>query len=150
MKVYEIRRRMGALAELGALVLALATHTAAGAAGGSAAASRGVAPGQATGAAAAKSNLVDLHANAGKLSKKECLACHARIATDVSLNKKIKTFHRLHLESKLATPKSCADCHQSIDLRNGSGTALRKQVDPEICAGCHGGGVEGAKVLYAR
>jgi len=99
---------------------------------------------------AARKNLLDLHASAGKLSKKECLACHARIATDVSLNKKIKTFHRLHLESKLATPKGCADCHQSIDLRDASGAALRKQVDPQVCAGCHSGGMKGAKVLYAQ
>ena len=108
------------------------------------------AAGYAAAAGAAQQNLIDVHANAGKLSNKECLACHARIATDVSLDKKIKTYHRLHLESKLTTPKDCADCHQAIDLRNGSAATLRKQVDPEICAGCHGGGMEGAKVLYAR
>lgn len=109
--------------------------------------------GLATGAVATQVkhvNLVDLHANAGKLSNKECLACHARITTDVSLNKKIKTYHRLHLESKLATPKKCADCHQSVDLRNGSAAALRRQVDPQICLGCHSGGMKGAKVLYAQ
>ncbi len=108
------------------------------------------AAGYAPGAGAAQKNLIDLHANAGKLSNKECLACHARITTDVSLNKKIKTYHRLHLESKLATPKKCADCHQSIDLRNGSAAALRRQVDPQICLGCHSGGMKGAKVLYAQ
>jgi nitrate/TMAO reductase-like tetraheme cytochrome c subunit len=99
---------------------------------------------------ATEKNLVELHKNAGKLTTKECLACHANIKKDVTLNKKYKTFHRVHLESKLGTPKNCVDCHQSIDLRNGSGAGLRKQVDPGICAGCHSGGVKGAKVLFAQ
>lgn len=101
-------------------------------------------------AGAAEKNLVELHKNAGKLSSKECLACHGNIKKDVSLDKKYKMFHRVHLESKKDTPKNCADCHQSIDFRNGSGAALRKQVDPQICAGCHSGGVKGAKVLFAQ
>jgi nitrate/TMAO reductase-like tetraheme cytochrome c subunit len=101
-------------------------------------------------ATAAERNLIDLHKNAGKLSNKECLACHAKIKTDVSLNQKFKTLHRLHLESKLETPKNCSDCHQSVDLREGSGSALRKQVDPQVCAGCHSGDVKGAKVLFAK
>ncbi len=101
-------------------------------------------------AMAAEKNLVELHKNAGNLSNKECLACHAKIKTDVPLNQKFKTFHRVHLESKLDTPKNCSDCHQSVDLREGSGSALRKQVDPQVCAGCHSGGVKGAKVLFAK
>ncbi len=94
-------------------------------------------------------NLIDLHAQSGKLTNKQCLACHANVVKDQTLDKRIKTYHRLHLESKLPTPKNCADCHQSVDLRNGSAAALRKQVSPELCAGCHRGGVQGAKVLYA-
>ncbi len=101
-------------------------------------------------AGAAEKNLVELHQNAGKMTNKECLACHANITKDVTLNRKFKTMHRLHLESKLGTPKNCADCHQSVDVRNGSAAALRKQVDPQICAGCHSGGVKGAKVLFAQ
>ncbi|MBF0465095.1 MAG: hypothetical protein HQK96_16025 [Nitrospirae bacterium] len=100
--------------------------------------------------AASEKNLIDLHKDVGKLSTKECLACHGNIMKDVTLNKKIKTYHRLHLESKLATPKNCADCHQSVDLRDGSAAALRKQVDPQLCNGCHSGGMEGAKVLYTQ
>lgn len=95
-------------------------------------------------------NLIDLHNDAGKLSNKECLACHSKILKEVSLNKKYKMFHRVHLESKLETPKKCADCHQSVDLRNGSAATLRKQVDPEVCAGCHSGGVKGALVLFEK
>jgi nitrate/TMAO reductase-like tetraheme cytochrome c subunit len=99
---------------------------------------------------AAEKNLIELHKNAGNLSNKECLACHPSIKKDISLNKNFKTFMRLHLESKLDTPKNCSDCHQSVDLREDSAASLRKQVDPQICAGCHSGGVKGAKVLFAK
>ncbi len=94
-------------------------------------------------------NLVDLHARSGQLSNKQCLACHADVVKAQTLDRRIKTYHRLHLESKLPTPKNCSDCHQSVDLRNGSAASLRKQVSPDLCAGCHRGGVQGAKVLYA-
>ena len=97
---------------------------------------------------AAESNLVVLHKDSSKLSNKECLDCHKKILKEVSSNKKIKTMHRLHLESKKGTPKKCTDCHVSVDLRQGSAGALRKQVDPQICAGCHDGGMKGAKKLF--
>lgn len=103
-----------------------------------------------TTATAAEKNLVALHADLGKMSNKECLKCHSGIAKATTGNKKVKTFHRLHLESKLETPKKCTECHQSVDLRNGSAAAARKQVDPQICAGCHSGDMKGAKVLYAH
>ncbi len=99
---------------------------------------------------AAEPNLVELHKNAGAAGNKECLSCHQDIVKQTSLNKRIKTFHRLHLQSKLDTPKRCADCHQSVDLREGSAAALRKQVDPQLCAGCHSGGIKGAKALFAK
>jgi predicted CXXCH cytochrome family protein len=99
---------------------------------------------------ASERSLVELHKNAGKMSNKECLACHGQIVKQVPLNTKFKMFHRVHLESKLATPKNCSGCHQSVDVRNGSAAALRKQVDPQLCAGCHSGGMEGAKVLFAQ
>lgn len=147
MKADEMFRRMGnaTVLGIGTLLLVLANHAAMGATGYAAGAGA-----KATSPKAAQKNLVDLHANAGKLANKECLACHARTTTEVSLNKKIKTYHRLHLASQLTTLKNCADCHQSVDLRDGSAAALRKQVNPELCAGCHSGGVKGAKTLYSR
>jgi hypothetical protein len=99
---------------------------------------------------AAEKNLVEVHKKTGKMSNKECLSCHGNIKKDVSSNKKFKTFHRVHLESKLQTPKNCSECHQSVDLREGSAAELRKQVDPQLCAGCHSGGVKGANILFAQ
>ncbi len=102
----------------------------------------------ASGAAAAELNLVDLHKNATAMTNKQCLKCHANILSEKTAKKKFKTMHRVHLESKLETPKKCAECHSSVDLREGSAGALRKQVDPQICAGCHDGGMKGAKKLF--
>lgn len=99
---------------------------------------------------AAEKNLIQLHKNAGKTATKECLSCHSGIMSEVPLDKKFKTFHRVHLESKLETPKGCSDCHDSIDRREGSTGAVRKHVDPELCAGCHTGGQKGAKVLFLK
>jgi len=95
-------------------------------------------------------NLVDLHKQAGSISQKECLGCHSTVTRETAADPKVKTMHRLHLESKLGTPKECNVCHQSVDLREGSAAALRKQVDPQLCAGCHSGAVEGAKKLFAK
>jgi len=103
-----------------------------------------------TSAVALEQNLVDLHKNAAKLSNKECLDCHANILKEVPLNEEYKMFHQVHLESKLATPKQCADCHQSVDLRESSAASLRKEVDSQICAGCHSGGEKGAWDLFAK
>ena len=102
----------------------------------------------ASGATAAERNLVDLHKNAGAMTNKQCLNCHAKILNEKTANKKFKTMHRVHLESKLETPKKCAECHASVDLREGSAGALRKQVDPQVCAGCHDGCMKGAKKLF--
>jgi hypothetical protein len=98
----------------------------------------------------AEKNLVDLHKQAGAISKKDCLGCHAAITKQTTADPKIKTMHRLHLESKLGTPKDCKACHQSVDLRNGSAAALRKQVSPDMCAACHRGAIQGAKTLFAK
>jgi|ERR1700690_817314 len=103
-----------------------------------------------TSAVALEQNLIDLHKNAAKLSNKECLNCHTSILKESSLNNKYEMFHRVHLESKLATPKQCTDCHQSVDLRESSAASLRKEVAPQICAGCHSGGVNGAWNLFAK
>jgi hypothetical protein len=99
---------------------------------------------------AAQTNLIELHRNASAMTNKECLKCHGKVLSEKTATKKVKTMHRLHLESKLATPKKCSQCHHSVDLREGSSAALRKQVDPQICAGCHSGGVKGANVLFAN
>jgi hypothetical protein len=102
----------------------------------------------ASGATAAELNLVELHKNATAMTNKQCLKCHAKILSEKTATKKYKTMHRVHLESKLETPKKCAACHASVDLREGSAGALRKQVDPQVCAGCHDGGMKGARKLF--
>ncbi len=98
---------------------------------------------------AQEKNLIDLHKKAGKIPNEQCLGCHGRILKEETLDGRFKTFHRVHLESELETPKNCSDCHESVDLREGSASALRKQVDPGLCALCHSGGEKGLK-NYSR
>jgi hypothetical protein len=40
-------------------------------------------------------NLIDLHAHSGQLSNKDCLACHAKITSATTLDRKTKTFHSI-------------------------------------------------------
>lgn len=104
----------------------------------------------ASAAHAEEKNLVDLHKNAAGISTKECLSCHAAVTKETTAKKKFPAFHRLHLESKKDTPKECADCHALVDVREGSSAALRKQVDPPVCLGCHDGSLKDIKVLFAK
>lgn len=97
-----------------------------------------------------RENLVEFHKNAGKTGSKECLNCHEAVMEGVTARKEFKVYHRVHLESKLMTPKNCTECHWSVDLRDKSAAALRRQVDPQLCTGCHSGGVKGAKTFYIQ
>jgi hypothetical protein len=114
-----------------------------------------------------KQNLVDMHKDAAKLGTKDCLECHEGILKgevikgksvvkddagkkSVVENKKFKIYHRVHLESKNPAPRNCTECHWSVDLRNGSTASLRKQVDPQLCNGCHSGGIKDAKSFYVQ
>jgi hypothetical protein len=65
------------------------------------------------------------------MTNKQCLKCHAKIFSEKTASKKFKTMHRLHLESKLETPKKCTECHASVDLREEKwkfATKYRKKV----------------------
>lgn len=81
------------------------------------------------------SNLVDLHKNA-KANAAKCAGCHSGVVNQKSTDPKVKAFHPLHLGSPLLK-FTCVDCHESVDLREGSAAKLRKQVDPGVCKECH-------------
>jgi len=87
--------------------------------------------------AANEENLVMLHRNA-VANKQECTLCHGERTDELGTDGKTKSLHTLHLTSPLLK-FGCTDCHQSVDLREDSAAALRKQVSPELCAECHSG-----------
>jgi len=82
-------------------------------------------------------SLAQLHRNA-KANRAECMNCHGDRKQEVGTDGKTKSFHSLHLSSPLLK-LACIDCHQSVDLTQGSAANLRKQVNPELCASCHSG-----------
>lgn len=89
-------------------------------------------------------NIVDLHADLTKLDMAQCVACHGNKAEEQSLDPSIKTPHAIHVPMF----NSCTMCHKSVDFSQESAAALRKQVDPAICAGCHGPNPSSGVQLY--
>jgi len=89
-------------------------------------------------------DIVDLHADLSKLDMAQCVGCHGNKAEEQSLDPSIKTPHAIHIPMF----NGCTMCHKSVDFSQGSAAALRKQVDPAICAGCHGPNPSSGVQLY--
>jgi len=81
-------------------------------------------------------NLEALHAEAASVPAERCIECHGDKAVEESLDAQYPTAHRVHLTSSLLNV-GCTDCHQRVDLLQGSAASLRKQVDVALCATCH-------------
>ncbi len=82
------------------------------------------------------SDLIALHEDLTNVEKSECIDCHSNKAEETSLNPDIETPHVIHIPIM----DECNVCHKKADLLEGSAAALQKQVDPQICNGCHGPG----------
>ena len=91
-------------------------------------------------------DLIALHEDLTKVEKNECISCHGNKAEETSLNTDIKTPHAIHIP----TLKECNVCHKKADLLEGSAAALRKQVDPQVCYGCHGPGGPGPQLYQVE
>ena len=92
-------------------------------------------------------NLVDFHASFASTdaSNDLCIACHGDMTHAVTLSAVIDEFHVM--KDRIMSTYDCVDCHTSVDLLQGSGGNLRKQVNVEdICYPCHGPG--GITQLY--
>lgn len=88
--------------------------------------------------------LIELHKDLTKVATEQCINCHGNKADEKSLQADIKTPHAIHIPLF----KSCSLCHKSADLLQGSAGALRRQVDPQTCFGCHGPNPSSGKQLY--
>lgn len=78
-----------------------------------------------------KSALERLHAEAQKLSKEECMACHGDMR-DSRL-----VLHSIHLTSDLLPGLVCHDCHKTISLEKRSNVKVVRLVDVGFCKQCH-------------
>ncbi len=86
--------------------------------------------------AMAMGDLIPLHQDLTKVATTRCVSCHGNKAEEKSLNPDIKTPHSIHIP----VLKECNGCHKKADLLEKSAAALRRQVDPQVCSGCHGPG----------
>ena len=82
---------------------------------------------------ASEENLFVLHEDLSKITMKDCVSCHD-VLNEKSLDRNIRTAHVIHA---FFGEDGCLFCHQNFDINQDSGHVLRKQVDIEICLGCH-------------
>lgn len=101
-------------------------------------------------------NLLALHDPSSPMYNDDCLSCHADVLTDQTQDPRILSFHQAMLPYTPgynprhgASNDTCVQCHRFVDLKMDSAGALRKQVDPSMCALCHGPSGPGP-VYYAR
>ncbi|MCP4896437.1 MAG: hypothetical protein GY906_05625 [bacterium] len=101
-------------------------------------------------------NLVAAHDPASSSYDENCLSCHSSVLTDQTQDPRILSFHQAMLPYTPgynprhgATNNTCVQCHRFVEIREDSAGALRKHVDPEMCALCHGPSGPGP-VYYER
>ncbi len=101
-------------------------------------------------------NLLALHDPKAAEYDGDCLKCHSDILKETSKDPRILPFHQAMMPftpgyNPAHGPNNdvCVQCHRFVDLRMDSAGALRKQVNPELCALCHGPSGPGPK-FYNR
>jgi cytochrome c553 len=99
----------------------------------------------------ASMNLIALHDSDSPQYLRQCVRCHGSMKYEISLNRDISGIHVEMLEEIPGNTNNarCLHCHLTVDLLEDSAMALRRQVDPNLCAACHGPGGEGGR-LYAE
>lgn len=87
-------------------------------------------------------NLIALHDSGSPQYDDTCVdsSCHGSMKYEASLNPAIPGAHVAMLpETPGATNNDrCLHCHRGVDYMEHSAAALRKQVDADYCAVCHG------------
>lgn len=101
-------------------------------------------------------NLLALHKPDSGSYNGNCLSCHKSVMSEESLDPRVPSFHVAMVPytpgynpAKGVTNGVCVQCHKYVDLEVDSSGALRKRVDPALCALCHGPSGPGP-VFYMR
>ncbi|RJP18915.1 MAG: hypothetical protein C4520_13640 [Candidatus Abyssobacteria bacterium SURF_5] len=90
-------------------------------------------------------NLIALHNSQSPQYMSTCVACHGSMKYETSLDPDVDGIHQEMLEEIPGSTNNekCLHCHRTVDLLEHSASKLRRQVNPDLCAACHGpGGVE--------
>jgi hypothetical protein len=88
-----------------------------------------------------ETNIIAVHDSSYRAYRKECKECHSDISNAQSLDPSIPAAHKAMFPwtpGKAGDDKQCRWCHKTVDLVEGSGGGLKKQVDVILCALCHG------------
>lgn len=92
-------------------------------------------------------NIIAAHDSNSSEYKKECKECHSAIHSEVSLDPGIAAAHRAmapFAAGKRGRDDQCRWCHRTVDLQQGTQRVessqgnVRRHVDVELCAFCHG------------
>lgn len=90
-------------------------------------------------------NLQALHDAASPAYNGKCLSCHADVMKRPTLSAKKENAHAAMVPAvpgykyKVGvTNENCVFCHSKTDFIQHSAAQIRKNVDPAICARCHG------------
>lgn len=101
-------------------------------------------------------NVVAQHDPTAPEYREDCLSCHAGVLTEETRDPRILSFHQAMMPftpgynpAHGPNDKVCVQCHRFVDVVQDSAGALRKQVDPALCALCHGPSGPGP-VYYVR
>ncbi|MBI4518524.1 MAG: hypothetical protein HY699_22225 [Deltaproteobacteria bacterium] len=84
-------------------------------------------------------NVRALHTSGSSQYDANCLKCHADVLTEQSLNPQIPGPHpAMLLWVGGATNAACTFCHKAVDFDRASAANVRRNVDVQTCAICHG------------
>lgn len=93
----------------------------------------------------ATENVLALHEPSSPQYNGACLSCHRGVLTETSRDPRVPSFHQAMLPftpgynpAHGPSDAVCVQCHRFVEVRTDSAGALRKQVDPALCALCHG------------
>ena len=101
-------------------------------------------------------NIKALHNPASARFNGDCLSCHRDVTQRTTLDPKIKDAHAVMIPfvpgfvaAKGPTNENCSFCHKGADLSGHSTSGIRKDVNADSCALCHGPGGP-AKKFYVK
>jgi hypothetical protein len=96
-------------------------------------------------------NLIALHNSSSSQYNNQCVSCHGTMASETSLEPNIPAAHKVMMPfvPGVSDNDKCLHCHPTVDLVEQSAGALRRQVNPELCAACHSSRGPGLP-FYAR
>ena len=89
-------------------------------------------------------NLVAMHDDSSSSFNSDCISCHGNMLHETTLSEDVGGVHLVKMPWLLQTSgqaeinnQLCLHCHPTVDLLEKSAGNIRRQVDVDICRGCH-------------